>query len=505
LRIKIAVLAVVIAASFAYLIHWIDEKDGMTAQGPSGTREETRLSGTPNAGGTNGALPASGHIGAVAPQSSGSGSGATPSPSEPGNAATSPSSGTAGDEPAGEGKPGTHDGAAGTAGEGAGQVHMSFVGDVIFAGKVEGILMENGFDHPYKEVRGLLERADITVANLETPVTTRGTAQQKEYIYRSKPEALPHFKQAGFDLVTLANNHIMDYGEQGLLDTFRHLENNGIPWVGAGSNADEAYRHASIEHDGMKIAFLGFSRVLPTPDWFAGKNKPGVAESYSTKLPLEAIRKAREEADLVVVLAHWGQERKDQPVKEQVDLAHQYIDAGADLVVGSHPHVLQGFEQYKGKWIAYSLGNFIFTTNEVPATWETVVMDARCSRNRECSIELSPIKTMWAQPVPMSEEKGQELFRKLTRISVNAEVDKEGRVSAVSGGRKASGEQDSKANASSDEKERAPSTGKAKVPADEKEKTSSTEKAKVPTNERAKTSLEEKQKAAEDKQKNAPE
>lgn len=379
---------------------------------------------------------------------------------------------------------------------------MSFVGDVIFAGKVEGILMENGFDHPYKELKDLLERADITVANLETPVTTRGTAQQKDYIYRSKPEALAEFKKAGFDLVTIANNHIMDYGEEGLLDTFRHLEKNGIPWVGAGSNADEAYRHATIEHDGMKIAFLGFSRVLPTPDWFVGKDKPGVAESYSTKLPLEAIRKAREEADLVVVLAHWGKEREDQPAKEQVDLAHQYIDAGADLVVGSHPHVLQGFEQYKGKWIAYSLGNFIFTTNEVPATWETVVMDAHCSRSRKCSIELSPIKTMWAQPVPMSEEQGQELFRKLTRISVNAEVDKEGRVSAASGEKKASVEQDSKANAPSTEKSKTPSNEKAKVPSNEKEKTpsnekektSSNEKEKTPTNEKAKTPLEEKQK-----------
>lgn len=312
-------------------------------------------------------------------------------------------------------------------------VNLAFVGDVMFADKVNGLLTQHGYEYPFKYVRSYLEKADITVANLETPITTRGTAEEKAYAYRSSPLVLPELKKAGVDLVNLANNHSMDYGVQGLLDTLDHLDAKGIERVGAGRNAEEAYRHVIMEHHGMKIAFLGFSRVIHSTSWYAGNSRPGLAETYSTKLPLEAIKKAREDADLVVVIAHWGEERNHRPIKVQTDLARQYIDQGADLVVASHPHVLQGFEQYKGKWIAYSLGNFIFTTNENPATWESLILEASCTKERSCDLQLVPILTKWAQPIRMVEEDGRKLFDKLTNLSVNANIDAEGRITAVSG------------------------------------------------------------------------
>ncbi|MDF2962907.1 MAG: poly-gamma-glutamate biosynthesis capsule formation protein [Paenibacillus sp.] len=308
-------------------------------------------------------------------------------------------------------------------------VKLTFVGDVIFASKVEDLLKKNGWDYPYHYVKDYLDKADITVANLETPISTRGTPQSKEYVYRSSPEALPAFKAAGFDLVNTSNNHILDYGQDALLDTMDFLDKSGIKRVGTGRNSEEAYRHVIMEHNGIKVAFLGFSRVVPSTGWFAGKQKPGLAETYSTKLPLEAITKAREEADLVVVIAHWGVERKDRPVKEQTDLAHQYIDQGADLVVASHPHVLQGFEQYKGKWIAYSLGNFIFTTNNEPATWESMILNATCTKERACELQMIPMLTKGAQPIRMTDEDGAKLFDKMSRLSVNARLDKDGKIS----------------------------------------------------------------------------
>ncbi len=187
----------------------------------------------------------------------------------------------------------------------ADRVNMSFVGDVMFAGKVEALLKQHGYDYPFKYVRSYLEKADIAVANLETPITTRGTPEDKTYAYRSSPLALSELRKAGVDLVNLANNHSMDYGVEGLLDTLDYLDAEGIRRVGAGRDSEEAYRHVIMEHNGMNIAFLGFSRVIHSASWYAGKNKPGLAETYTTKLPLQAIAKAREEADLVVVIAHW--------------------------------------------------------------------------------------------------------------------------------------------------------------------------------------------------------
>jgi len=310
----------------------------------------------------------------------------------------------------------------------AGTVKLSFIGDVMFASKVEDLLKKNGWEYPYQYVADDLKKADITMANLETPLTSQGKAQSKDYVYRSSPEALPALQAAGIDLVTGANNHIMDYGETGLLDTLDSLDNAGLKRVGMGRNFEEAFKPVIMEHNGVKIAFFGFSRVVPDTSWFATVNKPGVAGTYVPDQALKAIAEAREQADLVVVFAHWGVERQDSPVKEQTELAHQYIDQGADLVVASHPHVVQGFEQYKGKWIAYSLGNFIFTTNEDANTWDSMILNAECTKERTCDLQMVPILTKWAQPVKMTEEDGAKLFDKMGRISINARVDTDGKV-----------------------------------------------------------------------------
>lgn len=311
----------------------------------------------------------------------------------------------------------------------SGQVKLSFVGDVIMASKVEDILKLKGYDYPYTNVKDFLTKPDFTIANLETPITTRGTVQSKEYVYRSSPIALPALKAAGVDIVNLANNHVMDYGTDGLLDTMSALDQEGIKRVGAGKDATEAYQPVMVEKDGVKIAVFGFSRVVPEASWKAAPGHPGVAETYSYKVPVEAIQKAKAAADLVVVVAHWGVERDDNPDKYQKELAHRYIDAGADLIIGGHPHVLQSFEQYKGKWIAYSLGNFIFTTNDTPKTWESVILEAACSKDKSCNIHLVPILTKSALPTPMNTEDGAKLFERLSKISIGAQVDAQGNLS----------------------------------------------------------------------------
>jgi poly-gamma-glutamate capsule biosynthesis protein CapA/YwtB (metallophosphatase superfamily) len=316
---------------------------------------------------------------------------------------------------------------------GAPSVKLAFVGDVIWASTVETRLKENGFDYPYKNVKEILQKPDITVANLETPITTRGEAQDKKYAYRSMPEGLPAFKEAGFDIVNLANNHILDYGLEGLMDTFGHLDRAGIKRIGAGRNVKEAFQPVIMEKNGIKIAFLGFSKVVPHTSWKAGPDSAGVADTYATKLPVEAIKRARQSADLVIVIAHWGKEQEPKPEQYQIDFAKEYIDAGADLVVGSHAHVLQGFEQYKGKWIAYGLGNFIFTMNPKPETWDSAILEAACDNKGACALNVVPILTKLANPEPMSAEAGAKLFERLTSLSRGAEVRQDGVVQAATG------------------------------------------------------------------------
>jgi len=310
-------------------------------------------------------------------------------------------------------------------------IHLSFVGDVIMSGNVEKMLIEKGYDYPYTEVTKWFTEDDITIANLETPVTTRGTPpENKEFIYKSPPAALPALKKAGIDVVNLANNHSMDQGVEGLLDTFTHLDENEIAYVGAGKDMERAYAPVIIEKNGIRVAFLGFSRVIPEVSWYAGKNKPGVAATYDPALAVKAIQEARSQADLVIVIPHWGEERKDDPLANQMELARAYIDAGADLVVGGHPHVLQGFETYKDKWIAYSLGNFVFTRSTEPRTWESMILQASCTKSGDCALKAIPVHAELARAVPMNETDGSILLKRLESISINARIHSDGSVSA---------------------------------------------------------------------------
>lgn len=316
-------------------------------------------------------------------------------------------------------------------------VTLSFVGDVIFAGHVQERLEQQGYYYPYKPVQAYLD-ADIQVANMETPVTTIGNQQWKEYTYQSTPKALPAFRKAGFDVVTLANNHSMDYGVTGLLDTMKNLKANHIQYTGAGKTADEAYAPVIVERKGVKIAFVGLSHVIPNASWKA-QNKSsmnpngvvGLAHLYDMPAALNAVKKANQMADLVVVLPHWGVERVMAPNDSQTMMAHALVDAGADLIVGSHPHVAQAVEQYKGKWIAYSLGNFLFTTSSHASTWKSVILDAKCTVSTGCSIGLKPIDNDMQQPRPMAAADEAEYLNELEAISHGVRIAKNGQVTGV--------------------------------------------------------------------------
>ncbi|MFD1908383.1 CapA family protein [Paenibacillus rhizoplanae] len=251
--------------------------------------------------------------------------------------------------------------AAGISAQGAApkeKIRLTFAGDILLDGFVGDQIAKYGVDFPFAKVAPVLQKADLAFANLETPVSVRGAAASKTFAFRSKPAALAGLSAAGIDGVTVANNHILDYGRTAMLDTLVHLDKNNIGHTGAGANIDEAFKPYVKTVKGKRIAVLGTSRVLSAPSWYAGKNSPGAASAYTAEPLLSAIKKSAKDNDYTVVYIHWNQEFKDYPEAYARKLAKQMIDSGADIILGAHSHCLMGIEYYKHKPIYYSLGNF---------------------------------------------------------------------------------------------------------------------------------------------------
>ncbi len=240
-------------------------------------------------------------------------------------------------------------------------ITVAAVGDMIFDRQVKKLIGIEGGRAPLAEVALQLARADVTVGNLESPLSDGGApATWKDYLFRGDPRGVEGLQYAGFDAVSLANNHALDYGPEALDDTFALLKARGIAWAGAGPDRAAAWRPAVVAVRGATVAYLAFSHILP-PGFVAGENRPGIAQGRNNmKAVQRAISDAAAQHDYVLVSFHWGVEYADDANAGQVRDARLAIDAGADLVLAHHPHVIQGIESYGGGLIAYSLGNFVF-------------------------------------------------------------------------------------------------------------------------------------------------
>ncbi len=244
------------------------------------------------------------------------------------------------------------------------------VGDVMLGREVGRLIASRGAAFPFERVQPVLAGADVRFANLEIALTERGSAAAKDYVFRAPPASVAALTLGGFNLVSVANNHTLDYGAVGLADTIDALDRAGIAHAGAGRTADEAHAPAIITLKGLRLALLAYVNVpndgrsgFVAASMAATAGRPGVA--WAT---VEAVRRdvqaAKERADLVVVSLHTGNEYVSTPNPLQRELAHAAVDAGAALVLGAHPHVLQGVEFYQGAPIIYSLGNFVFDLDD---------------------------------------------------------------------------------------------------------------------------------------------
>lgn len=311
------------------------------------------------------------------------------------------------------------------------RVTLSFAGDISFAEGYANMVSyhSRGNDIAQCITPDLIARmdsADIMMVNNEFTYSNRGAPLSgKTFTFRAKPEMAENLLKLSVDIVSLANNHVFDYGETALIDTLDTLDHYEIPYVGAGRNLEEAKKIVYMEKGGMRIAFVSATQVERSYVFTkeATDSSAGVLRTFSPEAFLEVIRRAEETSDFVVVYVHWGTEGVNQFEGDQQLLGHQYIDAGADLVIGDHPHCLQGVEYYKGVPIFYSLGNYWFNSR----TLDTGLVEADICRDGLLELRFVPcLQQNCRTSLVTDPAQQQRVFRFLESISANASVDELG-------------------------------------------------------------------------------
>ena len=242
-------------------------------------------------------------------------------------------------------------------------VSLTTTGDLIFWREVADYIDANGGASAMANIADMLSQSDLTISNLESPLSDNDSepVYDKDVYIIGRPAAIESITNSGIDIVSLANNHIMDYTGPALQDTLNALDENGILHAGAGMNEAEADKIVETTVNGVSIAFFSWTDIVPD-NYVAYDDQPGVASArLNMNDALKRVREAKETHDVVIVAMHWGIEYQDYiDDYTQRDPAHQLADAGADVILGNHPHVLEGIEFYNGSLIAYAHGNCVF-------------------------------------------------------------------------------------------------------------------------------------------------
>ncbi|MCR5665465.1 MAG: CapA family protein [Eubacterium sp.] len=270
------------------------------------------------------------------------------------------------------------------------EVVFDFAGDVSFTEKAESDMFSAPKDYLddndgdisacfsdklLKEMRS----ADVMMVNAETCFSTRGSAvSEKAYHFRSNPKSVQYFDDMGVDIVSLANNHVYDYGKRAFLDTLNTMVNDNMPYVGAGKDLDDASEPVYFVANGKKYAICAATQIERTAKYTkeATSHSPGVMKCLNPTLFVESIKKAKKNADYVIVYVHWGTEHNATFGADQQSLAIQFAKAGADVIIGGHTHCLQGIQYIEDVPVIYSLGDFWFTDETKMTGMAQVVFDA---------------------------------------------------------------------------------------------------------------------------------
>lgn len=284
---------------------------------------------------------------------------------------------------------------------------LAAVGDINLGGKVAAAIKRQGHDYPWQQVQATLTSADLTFGNLECSLSDNGSPTPgKAYTFRGAPESAVAMAQAGFDVLSLANNHSLDYGRVALAETMAVLTGAQIRYCGAGEDLFSAAQPQIVKIRGQKIAFLGFSGVVP-PGWEATGSRSGIASAKNLSFVAQQIQEARKQADIVIVSFHWGKELETSPSSWQRKLGRLAIDSGAAAVIGHHPHVVQGVEKYGQGIIAYSLGNFVFSPGS-EAGKSSIILQLVFDNGQVREVRILPVKIVNYQPRVLGSSSAQK-------------------------------------------------------------------------------------------------
>lgn len=311
-------------------------------------------------------------------------------------------------------------------------IKFTAVGDIMMGNGVETMIKRYGAKFPFQHISSILKDSDITFGNLEAPLTNEINKAVSDYtkiidmpleidgkvftnVYcKATPSSVEGLVYAGFDVVSLANNHILDYGTAGLFDTIRILSQNDIKYIGAGKNITDARKPIIIQVKNMRVGFLAYSDV-----YLASNQKPGVA---STKYVIKDIKKLKDKVDTIVVSIHGGMSVVDYPLPYEIEMMHSIIDSGASLILRHHPHVIQGIEHYNNGVIVYSLGNFVFDCNIDPL--EKGLIKARESFIFQCTISKKGIEETNLIPVRINDQYQPEVISGAAKDEVISKIEK---------------------------------------------------------------------------------
>ncbi len=315
---------------------------------------------------------------------------------------------------------------------------LTFAGDINFDDNSSTINYYNStpngiVDCLSPELIEIMNDADIMCLNNEFTYSTAGSPLNgKAYTFRAHPSRVDILKEMGVDIVTLANNHVFDYGETAFLDTLDTLKSADILYYGAGKNLDEAMSPVYFDIQDKTLAYVTASRAEKykmTPQ--ATEDSPGILRCYDTQLFIETIEEASKHADYVIAYVHWGTEYSFELEDVQLSTGRDYLDAGADIVIGAHPHCLQGIEFYNGKPIVYSLGNLWFNNK----TLDTMLLNIHFygdDTTENINLEIVPaIQSELVTRMVTEEAEKERIYSFLEDISININIDEEGMVTEV--------------------------------------------------------------------------
>lgn len=303
-------------------------------------------------------------------------------------------------------------------------VALSAVGDILSRATITEMVKNKGFEEPFIHILDELRKSDLVFGNLEGPLSNRGSPLKNKFCLYSTPETVKSLKSAGFNVLSLANNHILDYSYESFEDTISLLRENNISWFGYGKNLEEARRPAILSINNLAVGFLGYSWDF-IGSVNATKNKFGTVP-LNEKIILEDVKNLKEKVDVVIVSLHWSYEKENYPLPSQRELAHKIIDSGASLILGHHPHVLQGIETYNKGVIVYSLGNFIFpnisykqyTEIQKKENKESIIFQCKLSKKGVREFNIIPVRSNnQFQPTILKNEEKKSILERIGRLS----------------------------------------------------------------------------------------